>query len=85
MTERIKRRPGRPRKDKPAETRFIIRLPDGVHDRLKALSKEKELSMNAIAAEALENGLNMQEELQIQIDAVKLLRRHLEAEQEARA
>lgn len=65
--------------------KFVIRMPDGMRDRLMSMARDKRISMNTLAVDALAAGLDLQEELMIQIEAVKLLRARLEATEVANA
>ncbi|MFL1449264.1 Arc family DNA-binding protein [Pseudomonas tritici] len=63
--------------------KFVVRMPDGMRDRLDAYSDEHHTSMNSTAVQGIESFLDGHARLKDLLDGVELLRKQLEFKTQA--
>lgn len=63
--------------------KFVVRMPDDMRGRLSDLAKRVHSSMNSVIIFGLTSYLDALEELTIQLDALRLLRKSLSEKHEA--
>ena len=63
--------------------KFVVRMPEGMRERFKKHSSARHISMNSSVVQGLESYLDGQEELDIMLEGLRLLRNELNSQKVA--